>query len=101
MRNNHYHNRVIGPDFNIGELVITLSRDEVMKRLGIDQGFTGSVGVVCRVIDKELICGKWMISVEDISGKMEYLSAGWLDQYIFEAYLPKIREDKLSKILSK
>lgn len=93
---------MIGPDFNIGELVITLSVDEVMKRWNINQGFTKSVGVVCKVIEKEFIQGNWMICVEVVHKDVESTLLSpttWLNQYIFESYLPQLREDKLSKIL--
>jgi hypothetical protein len=94
------------PDFNIGELVITLSVQQVMDRYGIDQGF-GRPGqefkpFVCKVVDKQIIMGYLQISVDPIEEDSEYkhLSGVWLDQHIFESYLPILREDKLNKILN-
>lgn len=93
--------------FEIGEIVITLAVDEVKKRYGIDQGF-GFHGkefkpFICRVIKKDFLWGVWMIIVEPLykSDETRYMSGVWHDQYIFDPYIPIMREERLSKLLDK
>jgi len=91
--------------FEIGELVITLSVDEVKKRYGIDQGF-GFPGVdydpiICRVVEKDFIWGNWMIKVEPIEEGHEHMKNCWNDQYIYESYVPLYREERFKQLLDK
>ncbi|CAG7581382.1 MAG: hypothetical protein SLAVMIC_00814 [uncultured marine phage] len=86
-------------EFEIGEMIITLSRDEVIERYGIDQGFDKSTDIICKVVKKEFISNQWMIQVESKSDK--FLSGIWLNQYIFDPYLPLLREKRLKQLLDK
>jgi len=86
----------MGPDYNIGDYVITLSVDEVIKKYGIHQGFNNDK-IIARVIKKEFLHNHWMIQVKEVEGNR--ISNVWLNQYIFDPYLAILREEKLNKIL--